>query len=87
MPAPMVAASILGEIGSFFKKAAQPLILVGVNLPGVIWIIFAFIAITRAMSYTGETFWKSIPSADPRYSHSIDDFTDGKNFNAQPIYS
>ena len=87
MVATVVASSILSELGSFAKKMSEPLVMIGLNLPGVLWMIFALIAIQRAFSYTGETFWKSIPSADPRFSHSIDDFTDAKKFNPQPTYS
>ena len=51
------------------------------------WLIFAIVAIFKCMDYTSKTFWRSIPSADPRFVHSVDNFVDGKEFNALPTFS
>ena len=57
------------------------------NLPGLIFIIFAIVAVSKAMQYSGNAFWDSIPSADPRYNHSVDNFVDAKPFSALPTFS
>ena len=49
------------------------------------WLIFAIIAIMRAISYIKSAFWQGIPSADPRYTYSIDDFTDIQRFEPSHI--
>ena len=51
------------------------------------WLLFAIIALFRCFTYMSNTFWKSIPSADPRLVHSVDNFVDAKEFNALPTFS
>ena len=77
----------MNSILSSFKKFEGPLTFIAFNIPGIAWLIFAVVAIIRAIKYTTNSFWESIPSADPRISHSIDHFTDAKPFMASPTFS
>ena len=87
MVASMAAMGIGEKLYNGAKSVIGPLTLFSLNLPGLIWIIFAIVAVVKSIQYTSSSFWESIPSTDPRITHSVDDFTDGKEFSAVPTFS
>ena len=83
----MAASAIADFLKYIIDKVGPYIAFAMVNLPGLIWLIFAMVAVMKAMQYSGAAFWDSIPSADPRYNHSVDDFVDAKPFSALPTFS
>ena len=83
----MLANAVADFLKYMIDKVGPYITFAIVNLPGLIWIIFAIVAVMKAMQYSGAAFWNSIPSADPRYNHSVDDFVDAKPFSALPTFS
>ena len=87
MPFLMGVGSVINALTEIADRIGPKLMAIILNLPGLIFIIFAIVAVSTAIRYTGNAFWDSIPSADPRYNHSVDDFVDAKPFSALPTFS
>ena len=87
MPFLLGVGPVINAIKEIADRIGPKVMAVMLNLPGLIWLIFAMVAVMKAMQYSGAAFWDSIPSADPRYNHSVDDFVDAKPFSALPTFS